>query len=71
MENTKKDGRANNGGARPGAGRKFTEVTESTGFRVNKEALDYLRSIKYPLNAAINDHIKKLAKKMHKQEKKD
>lgn len=63
MEETK----SSRGGARPGAGRKAKEVTETTGFRVHKESLDFLRSIDYPLNAEVNKLIKRLAKKLQKE----
>lgn len=51
------------GGARPNSGRKKLEENITTGFRLNKEALEICRS-KYgrTLNQKINEYIKQLAK---------
>ena len=55
------------GGKREGAGRKKKEDTETTGFRINSEALNICR-VAYgrTLNKQVNDFIKRLAKKAGK-----
>lgn len=69
MEAKKKDGRANNGGFRPGSGRKATEKTVTTGFRVHEESLNVIRKAGFPINAEVNSLIKKIAKKIQKSQK--
>lgn len=59
----------NRGGARPGAGRKAKEPTTTTGFRINSEALEIIREAKYPINKAVNDLAKEIAKKIKKDAK--
>lgn len=52
------------GGKRPGSGAKKKEETETTGFRINSEALAKCREIYgRTLNSKINNYIKRLAKK--------
>lgn len=55
------------GGKRVGAGRKKKEETETTGFRINSEALAICRAAYgRTLNKQVNDFIKRLAKKVGK-----
>ena len=55
------------GGARSGAGRKKKEETETTGFRLNSEALNICRKhYGRTLNAKVNDYIKSLAAEVRK-----
>ena len=64
MSEEKKDGR---GGKRPGSGRKKREETETTGFRINSEALNICRQFYgRTLNAKVNEFIKRVAKKAGK-----
>ena len=55
------------GGKREGSGRKKKEETETTGFRINSEALNICRAVYgRTLNKQINDFVKRLAKKAGK-----
>lgn len=55
------------GGKREGSGRKKKEETETTGFRINSEALNICRAAYgRTLNKYVNDFIKRLAKKAGK-----
>lgn len=55
------------GGKRPGSGAKKKEETETTGFRINSEALNICRTAYgRTLNKQVNDFIKRLAKKAGK-----
>lgn len=57
------------GGYRPGSGRKKREETETTGFRINSEALNVCREYYgRTLNAKINTYIKRLASQAKKKE---
>lgn len=60
----KNDNRKNNGGYRPGAGRKAKEKTVTTGFRVHEESLNIIREENYPINKDVNALIKRVAKKL-------
>jgi hypothetical protein len=55
------DNRKNNGGTRPGAGRKAKEKTVTTGFRVHEESLNIIRAEKFPINREVNALVKKIA----------
>jgi hypothetical protein len=62
-QNYQMEEKSKHGGKREGAGRKAKEVTETTGFRLNSEALAKCREIYgRSLNAKINAYIKRLAK---------
>ena len=55
------------GGKRLGSGAKKKEETETTGFRINSEALAICRAAYgRTLNKQVNDFIKRLAKKAGK-----
>lgn len=55
------------GGKRLGSGAKKKEETETTGFRINSEALNICRKVYgRTLNKQVNDFIKRLAKKAAK-----
>lgn len=52
------------GGKRPNSGAKKKEETETTGFRINSEALNICRAVYgRNLNKQVNDFIKLLANK--------
>ena len=55
------------GGKREGSGRKKKEETETTGFRINTEALNICRAAYgRTFNKQVNDFVKRLAKKAGK-----
>lgn len=62
--NTENKKPATHGGARPGAGRKAKEETETTSFRVHSESLQIIRQNNYPINAEVNKLVKRIAKKI-------
>lgn len=66
-QNYQMEEKSKHGGKREGAGRKAKEVTETTGFRINSEALNICRAAYgRTLNKQVNDFIKRLAKKVGK-----
>ena len=59
-----KEKKASWGGKRPGSGAKKKEETETTGFRINSEALNICRAAYgRTLNKQVNNFIKRLSKK--------
>lgn len=54
------------GGYREGSGRKKKEETQTTGFRINTDALNTCREyFGRTLNKKINDFVKRLARKIN------
>ncbi len=67
MERKMQEIKLTHGGKRPGSGAKKKEETESTGFRINREALNICRAAYgRTLNKQVNDFIKRLAKQAGK-----